>query len=239
MKTLIWLILDRSGSMSGKEDDVIGGVNKFLEEQKKLPDPAIIGMTRFDNEYEIFRKAADLQKAEPIGPGDYSPRGSTALLDAVGRTLSTLDDEWKQHQPEKAIVVVITDGYENASVEFTKSKVKDMIESREKSGKWTFLYFGAGVDAFAEGAAMGFAAVNTAGYQGTKVGVRRAYATMSSSVGNLRTGGTSNLGKNLGESEDEDQQQVPAAVPPSVVASGPSTPIWQEPGKTWTPPAAA
>src|SRR3990167_6944268 len=96
MKTMICLILDRSGSMHGRENDVIGGVNSFIEEQKKLPDPASIAFVRFDTEaIERFRAMGPLSEVQPLTLADYQPRGGTPLLDAVGTTIAKLDDDWK------------------------------------------------------------------------------------------------------------------------------------------------
>lgn len=230
IKTLLCVIFDRSGSMSGKEKDVVGGVNTFIEQQKKLPDEAVIQLVRFDDQYEVFRPAEPLAETKPIAMEDYVPRGSTALLDAIGRTLNSLDDVWKKFNPERAIVTVITDGYENASREFSKSKIKDMITSRESSGKWSFIYIGAAVDAFTEANAMGFSASNTAQYSGTAKGTQAVFAAASLSVRHMRGSGSNNA--NLGgvipdaEEDDDKKQAAPSA--------------WKAPeeNKPWSPPAA-
>jgi uncharacterized protein YegL len=211
MQTMLSLILDRSGSMQGKEDDVIGGVNAFIIEQKMLPDEAVISLVRFDEEYEEFRPTAPLKDAKLIDAEDYQPRGSTALLDAVGRTLLALDAAWKQYQPQRAIVVIVTDGHENASHEFTLAQIKEMIEGREKSGKWAFLFLGADVNAFAEAGAMGIAAHNTAGYANTRVGTRSAYAAATASVAKMRMTGSSNAGLGGQLPEADPVQPTPAA----------------------------
>jgi hypothetical protein len=214
MKTLLCLIIDRSGSMTGKEEDVVGGVNNFITDQQKLPDPAVIELIRFDHEYDVFQPACDLKDAQPLKREDYIPRGSTALLDAVGRTLGSLDEVWAKHQPDRAIVVIITDGHENASREFTKSKIKAMIETREASGKWAFLYFGADAAAFAEAGGIGISMTNTASYSNTSIGTQSAYGAMGQSVTNMRRTGSTNA--NLGGA-------VPETLQPT----------------SWTPPDAA
>ena len=206
MKAMICLILDRSGSMSGKETDVIGGVNTFLDEQKALPDPASVAMVRFDSGgVERFRAMQPLADAKHITAADYQPRGGTPLLDAIGKTLVDMDADWKTENPDRAVLVIITDGQENESREYTKAKIKEMIESRQASGKWAIVYMGANVDAFAEAGSMGFAAANTAGYVNTSKGIHSAYAAMSESVSNTRmTGATlsANLGRNIAEDDD-------------------------------------
>ena len=207
MKTMICLILDRSGSMGGRENDGINGVNSFIEEQKKLPDPASIAFVRFDTEAtERFRAMQPLADVKPLERSEYQPRGGTPLLDAVGKTIAQLEDDWKAEQPERAILVIVTDGEENSSREYTKAKVKEMIESRQSSGKWAFVYLGANVDAFAEAGSMGFAMANTAGYVNTMAGNKAMYAAVSQSVSNMRATGATvaqNLGRNIGEDDDK------------------------------------
>lgn len=242
MKTMICLILDRSGSMGGRETDVIGGVNRFLADQKKLPDPASVALVRFDTgAIERFREMQDLAGCAELDANDFQPRGGTPLLDAIGQTLTKLDEDWKVVKPDAAIVVVVTDGYENSSREFTKGRIKDMIESREKSGKWSFIYLGANVDAFAEGGAMGFAAHNTASYDSTARGTHALYASVSASVSAKRMSHDLNAGA-LGGKIEEDGTLTKANPAPSA-AAGPSNPpaanaapVWKEPGQTWQPP---
>jgi len=206
LKTMICLILDRSGSMGGREDDVIGGVNSFLAEQKKLPHPAIISFVRFDSEaVERFRAPADLHACAPLAREEYQPRGGTPLLDAVGVTIAKLDDDWKSMQADRAIVVIVTDGQENASREYGKAQLKKLIEARQETGKWSFLYLGANVDAFAEAGDIGILGSNSAGYTSSRRGTSALYRTLSSNVGQMRsTGSTSapDLGRNIDEDED-------------------------------------
>jgi uncharacterized protein YegL len=237
MKTMICLILDRSGSMAGRENDVIGGVNTFLDEQKKLPDPASIAFVRFDTEgTERFRAMGPLSETQPLTAADYQPRGGTPLLDAVGTTIVKLDDDWKAEQPERCILVIITDGEENSSREYTKAKIKEMIESRQTSGKWAFIYLGANVDAFHEAGQMGIMAANTAGYVSSAKGTRSTFSAASASVGNMRTTGAT-LADNLGGNLDEETGKVDKTVAAPKSKSSPAKP-WTapQPAGPWTPP---
>jgi uncharacterized protein YegL len=231
MKTLICLILDRSGSMGGRESDVIGGVNKFIKDQQGLPDPASITFVRFDSEaIERFRGVTPIATCEPLKAAEYQPRGGTPLLDAVGQTINGLDTDWARERPERCIVVIVTDGQENASREFTKEKIQSMIKSRELSGMWSFIYLGANIDAFDEAAKLGVRMVNTAGYVASPSGISHSYATMSNSVKHMRSTGSldaSTLGRNLGESDEEDD------VPPLVDIPKPDITDVQ----AWSPPA--
>jgi uncharacterized protein YegL len=255
LKSMICLILDRSGSMMGRENDVIGGVNTFLDEQKKLPDPASVAFVRFDaagagpgsgTSIERFRPMQPLAKVEHLTRSEYQPRGGTPLLDAVGTTIMQLEEDWKTEKPDRCIVVVVTDGEENSSHEYTKAKVKELIDARQKSGLWSFIYLGANVDAFAEASAMGFVMQNTAGYQSTSAGTKSAYATVSHSVGAMRHSGHTvahNLGGNIGE---DGSLQVPPTLKPAKTAGGHGgheavDPTWNPPttpsSGPWKPPA--
>lgn len=219
MKTMICVLLDRSGSMAGQESDVVGGVNTFIEEQKKLPDPATIALVRFDSEgVERFRAMENLADAKPITAADFQPRGSTPLLDAIGKTIGDLDADWVREQPDRCVMVIVTDGQENYSREFNLAKVKELIKARQDSGKWAIIYLGADVDAFSEAGGLGIPMANSAGYTKTAAGNKAMYSTLSASVGVMRATGATvahNLAKNIGEDD-------------------PSTPAKTGP---WTPPA--
>jgi uncharacterized protein YegL len=241
MKTMICLILDRSGSMSGREGDVIGGVNTFLDEQKKLPDPASIAFVRFDDAaIERFRPMQTLAECKELTAEDYQPRGGTPLLDAIGRTVSQLDEDWKAETPDRCILVIVTDGQENASKEYTKDKIKAMIQARQDSGKWAFIYLGANVDAFAEAGSMGINLSNSAGYQNTAKGTASLYSTASAGVSMMRATGKT-VAHNLGGEIEEDGTLTKRKTPDLVQSSAKTT--WTPPttGKSdstvWTPPA--
>lgn len=240
MKTMICLILDRSGSMGGREDDVVGGVNAFLEEQKKLPDPASVSMVRFDSQsIEFFRARGPLIDTAPLTRDEYQPRGGTPLLDAVGRTIMDLEVHWKNEQPERAIVVIVTDGAENESREYTKAKVKALIDARQASGLWAFIYLGANVDAFAEAGAMGFSAHNTANYTNTAAGTASAYGAMSASVSMKRASGQMMNATTLGGDIQEDGSLTNNVVDTTGTAAMGTAKTWTVPlpdAATWTPP---
>lgn len=233
LKTMIHILLDRSGSMHGSESDVIGGVNKFIEEQKLIDAPATIAFTRFDtNHIERFRASTDIKKCEPLTSAEYQPRGGTPLLDAIGQTLANMETDWRREQPDRAIMVIITDGQENESSEYSKAKIKEMIEARQKSDKWAFIYLGADVNAFHEASSMGINLSNAAGYRKTSAGIATAYAAAGSTVSMMRATGqtvSNNLGKiDLGE--DEAAARLPENTP-ITPPSGTTT------DTTWSPPA--
>lgn len=194
MKTMITLILDRSGSMAGRESDVIGGVNRFIDEQKGQPGEACMAMVRFDSEaIERWRPMVNLREVNPMRANEFRPRGMTPLHDALGRTIAALDSDWLAEKPDQAIVIIVTDGQENHSTEYTKEKVRKMIEAREASGKWQFIYLGTEVNAFHEASSVGIAAKNTANFSKTTRGFSAAMGSMSASTAQYRaTGQTMN-----------------------------------------------
>ena len=149
--TEIVYILDRSGSMSGLEKDTIGGYNSFLEKQKKETGDAVVTTVLFDDKYDMVHDRVDIKKVKALTNKEYYARGMTALLDAIGRTINYIDARHKNalesEVPLKTIVVITTDGYENASREFDSSKVRAMIENQKKELGWEFLFLGANIDA--------------------------------------------------------------------------------------------
>lgn len=190
-KSMLYLLLDESGSMSGMAGDVIGGSNNFIEDQRKLPDPAVIGIAVFGSHIQgmirIVRPMTDLREIKLLTEEDYMPTGGTPLLDATGKSILQLDTDWLREKPDRCIFVTFTDGHENASSEFTKDKIKSLIQSREKSGFWQFLFLGANIDAFSVGADMGYTSNKMSNYVGTGIGTRSATYKMSETVSNLRS----------------------------------------------------
>jgi hypothetical protein len=158
--TQIVMILDRSGSMAGTESDVIGGFNSFVTSCRdaSLPNCSVT-YVRFDTEVErVFtEQLADVPELTPLL---YAPRGNTALLDAVGQSVAAVTNE----PDDRYIVITFTDGQENASREWTKEKVAQLLEERKALGNWTFAFFGADIDAWGDARGMGYGAGNTKSY---------------------------------------------------------------------------
>lgn len=184
MKTEILVITDRSGSMAPIAPDVIGGYNQFLKEQREVPGEARVTFTQFDHEYAIVYQAKVLADAPNLDAGTYMPRGSTALNDAMGRTLNEqgariASEKWA----DLVVVCVITDGGENASREYTGPKVAEMVKHAEANG-WKFVYLAAGQAAMATAANLGIAAQ---GFAASAAGTAGAYAATSSTLRSLRT----------------------------------------------------
>jgi Mg-chelatase subunit ChlD len=142
------VIVDRSGSMAPIADDTVGAFNKFLKEQRETKGKTNITHVQFDHEYDVIANGVDISKANEYTKESYQPRGTTALYDAVGKTMTTVNARIsaipKKSRP-KVLVAILTDGQENASKEYNKDTVKSLIEKSEKDG-WSVVYLGVGFD---------------------------------------------------------------------------------------------
>lgn len=146
-------VVDKSGSMCRLQSDTIGSFNSLLEKQKNLPGDAYVTTVMFNTKSQTTHNRVNIQDVNPISSNDYRPSGCTALLDAVGQTISNISN-CETSKDHKVMFVIITDGYENASREFDKDTVKQMIEEKTKLG-WEFLFCGAEIDAFGEARKIG------------------------------------------------------------------------------------
>jgi uncharacterized protein YegL len=183
--TEIVAILDRSGSMQNLMNDLIGGFDSLIKEQKETGEPRKVTVASFDNEYELLYDGVDIEDVESLQDKIYA-RGSTALLDAVGKTINTIKNRISnmkpKDQPEKVMVLVTTDGYENSSCEFKLSDIKKEIKKLEEEMGWEFIFTGANIDAFGEGGNMGFAQHRTTNFANNGKGVRAMMCAYSSAV---------------------------------------------------------
>lgn len=155
-------ILDRSGSMHGSESDTIGGFNSYIEKNRN--NNYKITTVLFDNEYELLYEGVNIKDVKKLTNKEYYTRGSTALLDAIGRSINYMD----QKESKKAIFIITTDGYENSSREFSKDKIKKMIK---KHINYEFMYIGADIDSYDEGASLGIRKENISNYVKDKKGI--------------------------------------------------------------------
>ena len=188
--TELVFILDRSGSMSGLESDTIGGYNSLLEKQKKEAGECLVTTVLFDDKYELLHDRIRLEGIAPITDREYFVRGSTALLDAIGRTISKIINAQKHtaedEQAEKVMFVIITDGMENASWEYGYDKVKQMIEGQRDGYGWEFLFLGANMDAVKTASQFGIQADRVANYHADATGTLLSYGVVSEAISCLR-----------------------------------------------------
>ena len=167
----IIFVLDRSGSMHGSEKDTIGGFNSFIENQKQKEVKAKVTTILFDHGYEVLYKRKDLYEVEELTENEYYVRGTTALLDAIGRTITNMD----RQIDNQVLFVITTDGYENSSKEFTKDQIKNMISSHN----WEFIYLGADIDSYSEASMIGIRGDRTANFKKTSEGINDMFESVS------------------------------------------------------------
>jgi uncharacterized protein YegL len=186
--TELVFILDRSGSMGGLESDTIGGFNSILEKQRKQGSNVNVTTVLFDDDVEFIHDRFPIDIIEPLSMKDYFVRGCTALLDAVGITIEKTADIQRRlpesHRAGKVIVVIITDGLENSSEEFTYKRVKALIEECKSTG-WEFLFLGANIDAGKEAEKIGIARNRSVTYENDHEGVMLNYEVVSRSLGKM------------------------------------------------------
>jgi len=187
--TEIVFILDRSGSMNGLENDTIGGFNGFVKKQAEAGQTSLTTVL-FDDKYEILHNGIDARDIT-LTEREYFTRGSTALLDAVGKTINDvgkrLDNTPEDSRPGKVIFVITTDGLENASREFSYDQVKNMITHQTEKYNWEFIFMGANIDFAKEGGKLGISADRSFGWTANSAGVNVMYRSVAALCNTIRT----------------------------------------------------
>ncbi len=188
--TELVFILDRSGSMAGLESDTIGGFNAMLEKQKKQDGECYVSTVLFDNVSEVLHDRVKLSEIEFLTDSDYTVRGCTALLDAIGGAIHHIGNIHKyarrEDVPAKTVFIITTDGMENASHIYDIEKVKMMIERQKEKYGWEFLFLGANIDAVATAGSFGIPAERAVKYVNDSAGTRLNYEAMSDAVCAMR-----------------------------------------------------
>jgi len=196
--TSINVVIDRSGSMQRLTSDTIGGFNQFLSDQRDVPGEAVLTLATFSTDYTLVHDCKVLADVADLDATTYRASGGTALLDALGKTINSVGVKLaameEDERPSKIIFLVITDGEENSSVEFTKEQIKSMVEHQQNVYKWEFVFMGANIDSMAEGASLGIAQHNTMDYMATPAGTRGLYHDVSKSMRKYRMSGPSKSG---------------------------------------------
>ena len=190
--TEIVFILDRSGSMSGLEGDTIGGYNAMVEKQKDAPGQALISTVLFDDNVEVLHDRLDIKGLAPITDKEYYVRGTTALLDAVGGAIHHIGNIHKyardEDRPENTVIVITTDGMENASYRYNYDSVKKMIERQKEKYGWEFIFLGANIDALEVAGRFGIGADRASNYHADGLGTQLNYSVVGEAMFNLRQG---------------------------------------------------
>lgn len=213
--TEIVCVLDRSGSMQAIKDDAIGGFNQFLSDQKKLPGEAAMTLVQFDDTYEKLFVSKKLQDVEPLNKDTYIPRATTALLDALGKTIDEvgikLKDTPENDRPNKVIFVIITDGMENASKEYNHQQVMEKVNRQRDIYKWEFIFLAANQDAIKAGRDIGIPASHVANFAATGMGQRMAYGMATNAVCSYRMRGAIHADWNKETDSGDNPQADPKA----------------------------
>ena len=188
--TEIVFILDRSESMSGLEQDTIGGFNSMINQQKNAEGEALVSTILFDNVSEVLHDRINVKDIQPLTDYDYMVRGCTALLDAIGGAIHHIGNIHKYARrediPEHTMFVITTDGMENASRCYTYDKVKRMVEKEKQKYGWEFLFLGANIDAIQVAARFGIGADRALNYESDSAGTVLNYQVLSETVSAVR-----------------------------------------------------
>lgn len=179
--TQIVVVLDRSGSMDTISQATVDGINSFIKEQKSTEDEAFMTLTQFDNQYEVTYSKKPIKEVDYLINGvTFIPRATTALYDAIGRTINELQTT------DDVVFVIVTDGIENASSEFTRERVFEKIEEKKKLG-WKFLFLGANQDAMATGNSLGISSNNSISYNTNTQSVNTLFSMVSNKMSSYRS----------------------------------------------------
>ena len=191
--TELVFILDKSGSLGGLERDTIGGYNSMLAKQQAVEGECRITTVLFDNNYELLHDRIDLRAVSPITEREYQVGGTTALLDAIGRTIHKINNAQlhtaQEYRAEKVMFVIITDGEENSSREYSAEKVKALIEEQKKKYGWEFIFLGANIDAVQTAGNLGIKPNRAVEYIADSEGTQLNYKVMAETVAYFRNAG--------------------------------------------------
>lgn len=183
-------ILDRSGSMAGLEKETIAGFNRLIQQQKEVQGEALVSTVLFDDRFEVLHNRVSIQKIEHMTSKDYYVRGSTALLDAIGRSILKIRNVHKaleeENKPEKTLFFITTDGMENASVDFNYERVNEYIQLQKEKYGWEFIFIGANIDAIGTAKKFGIDADRAVNYRADKRGTNLNYKVMNETITELR-----------------------------------------------------
>ena len=188
--TELLMILDMSGSMYELRDDTIGGYNSLIEEQKKEDGDAVVTTVLFNHNYTLVHDRVNINDVEPLTSNEYVPNGTTAMLDAIGKAMTSVGQALaampEEERPGKVMVTIITDGYENASKEYNWSTIQSMIKEQREKYSWIFTFIGADIDTMEVSSNLGIDARLSRSYTKSAVGSRSVYMSVSSAMKKAR-----------------------------------------------------
>ena len=188
--TELVFILDRSGSMAGLEKDTVGGFNAMIEKQKKEEGIALVSTVLFSNTSKVLHDRVKVREIRPLTEKEYTVGGCTALLDAIGCAIHHIGNVHKYARPEdvptRTLFIITTDGMENASVEYSSERVKEMIRRREEENGWEFLFVAANIDAVETADRIGIRPERAANYTADGEGTERLYRILGDTLCSYR-----------------------------------------------------
>lgn len=206
----ITIVLDRSQSMFSVRESTISGVNEFVEKQKNQPGHATFSLVQFDTEYEVIHESVSVREVPELTLETFVPRGMTALLDAIGKTIDNTGQRLsampEMERPSKVIFVIVTDGHENASKEFNRDRIFEMILHQDKQYNWEFVFIGANQDAIATATSFGISVDNAVNYCSNDVGTQAVFTCVAESLTEYRSGNKSK-GKFFSENDKMEIEQ--------------------------------
>ncbi|MET7768146.1 vWA domain-containing protein [Nocardia sp. NPDC005366] len=205
--TLLAVLLDRSGSMQSIKSDTDGGFDAYIEEQRTLPGTIEVTLAQFDTEYECVYANLPIAQVPPL---NLRPRGGTALYDAVGKLVTEIGADLaarpEEQRPGTVIVIVLTDGHENSSREWTHEAVRSLITQQQEVYSWDFLFLGANMDAVQIGSQMGFDPRRSITYTAAPAGVAGAFRASAAYSARRRTAPAAAWGSGFSDAERADAQ---------------------------------
>lgn len=191
-KTHISVILDRTGSMESIRDDTIGGFNVFLKAQQEQAGSATLSLAQFDSQdpYEVIHSFRKISTVPELTHETFIPRACTPLLDAMGRGINDLEQNLSEmapdNRPGKVVVVVITDGHENASHEFKKGQIERMVQDRQQKLDWQFVFLSADLAGIDDALSAGVEQRRAMAFSATPKGTRAALCSVSERIADYR-----------------------------------------------------
>lgn len=205
--TELVFILDKSGSMSGLEKDTIGGFNSMLDKQRKEDGDVVISTVLFDDSVQVLHDRRGIDTIDNLTDMDYQVGGSTALLDALGKSIRHVNKVQKSlpedERPAKTMFVITTDGQENSSHEYSYEKIKKMVEKKQEKKQWEFLFLGANMDAISAAAQIGIKANRATNFHSDAVGTAVNYSVLSRAVSRIRCADVGCMGEALSDWDEE------------------------------------
>ena len=204
-------IIDKSGSMSGLESDTIGGFNSNIKQQRETGENVLVTAVLFDTTFKTLYDRVNISEIENMTTKDYCPGGGTALCDAVGNTINRIKYAQqylkKDERPDKTMFVIITDGQENSSREFSSSKVKELITEQKQKHDWEFLFLGANMDAVETANTYGIDADKAVTYMSDVIGTTTAWGALANITSGFAKVGKRAMSMNWKKDIEEDTKK--------------------------------